>query len=661
MELKFVRVKNFRSVEDSGEFSLEHLTCLVGKNESGKTAILQAIAGLNPHPATPFSYDVERDYPKRFLARYKEDHPDQDALVITTKWLLSDSQLQQLRSEFGAKAVLGNTVTIGRRYNQKGPFWELPIDEEQAVAHLISQAGFSATEKSKLGAPKSAVELANKLKELASTNPKYKDLQDKINAYPNSSIKSRVRQFLEQSFPQFMYFSNYDRMNAVVHLPTLAQQASDGTLFQKEELRGDRLFWEFLEFSGVTLDDILSANTFESFNARLQAASNFLTDQILEYWSQNQDIEVRVSVAEGKSGDPPPFNKGAVGRARIYNILHKADTSFSERSAGFTWFFSFLIKFDRVKKEAKGKVFLLLDEPGLTLHGLAQADLLRYFSERLSPHHQIIYTTHSPFMVLHDNILASRIVEDLVSIDAKGRRSPTGTRVREDVLSADRESIFPLQAALGYSLTQTLFVGKHTILVEGPADILYLQALSAELGRRGRTSLDPNWVICPAGGIDKIHSFVSLFGGNKLDVVAFCDYSKRDRQKIESLKKGKMLKDGGLLTVADFVDQEEADVEDLFEPALFCTIINQAYSLTGKQTVDPSKLDAADKNTQRLVKKAEAYFRTLPTDVPEFDHFRPASWLISNPSVLHGDAQEITKTLDRAEQVITTINALRKK
>ena len=229
--------------------------------------------------------------------------------------------------------------------------------------------------------------------------------------------------------------------------------AENETLFSNEKLRGDRLFWEFLKFSSVTLDEIITASTFESLNAKLQAASNVLTDEILEYWTQNQDIEVRVNVAEGKPNDPAPFNSGSVGRARIYNQLHKANTSFSERSAGFAWFLSFLIKFDRVKKEGSKPVFLLLDEPGLTLHGTAQADLLRFFTEKLSPHHQIIYSTHSPFMVPVEDLMATRIVEDLVNVDERGRRTPTGTRIRSDVLSKDRDSVFPLQGALGYSLT----------------------------------------------------------------------------------------------------------------------------------------------------------------------------------------------------------------
>ncbi|WP_392711056.1 AAA family ATPase [Rhizobium ruizarguesonis] len=658
MELKSARVQNFRSVEDSGNFTLEHLTCLVGKNEAGKTAILQALAGLNPHPATPFAYELERDYPKRYLARYAERHGGDEAEVVSTIWNLDEREVEELKAEFGPNSLTADTtVTISKTYNSSGSFWQLPIDESKAILHLISQCGFSAPERSQVGSPRNSQELVAKLTELAA-NPKHKALLDVVSGYPRKTVLSKARQILERHFPQFMYFSNYDRMNAVVHLPTLNARADDKTLFAREDLRGDRLFWEFLEYSGVTLTDILSTTTFESFNAKLQAASNVLTEEILEYWTQNQDIEIRVGVNEGLPDDPAPFNTGAVGRARIYNTLHKADTSFSERSAGFTWFFSFLIKFDRVKKDAKGKVFLLLDEPGLTLHGLAQADLLRYFTEKLAPHHQIVYSTHSPFMVPHDNLMASRIVEDLVNVDTRGRRTPTGTIVREDVLKADKDSIFPLQGALGYSLTQSLFVGKHTILVEGPGDILYLQALSSELTKRGRTGLDAKWVMCPAGGIDKIQSFVSLFAGNSLDVIALSDYTKKDRNKLEALRNSEIIKKGGVLSIADFVDQEEADIEDLFDPEVFCRIVNGAYGLVGDQALNARKLSDADTDTERLVKKAEAHFRLLPDSVPVFNHFTPSQWLLQNADVLGEKDEATSRTLDRAENLIKTLNSL---
>jgi energy-coupling factor transporter ATP-binding protein EcfA2 len=62
MKLINAHVTNFRSVEDSGEFSVEQVTCLVGKNEAGKSAVLLALGALHPHPSTPLIFDKERDY-----------------------------------------------------------------------------------------------------------------------------------------------------------------------------------------------------------------------------------------------------------------------------------------------------------------------------------------------------------------------------------------------------------------------------------------------------------------------------------------------------------------------------------------------------------------------------------------------------------------------
>ena len=124
-----------------------------------------------------------------------------------------------------------------------------------------------------------------------------------------------------------------------------------------------------------------------------------------------------------RPGDDAPFNTGTVARARIYNSLHRVETPFSNRSAGFVWFFSFLVKFEQVKKDGT-PILLLLDEPGLTLHGKAQAELLRFFDEKLAPHHQIVYSTHSPFMVASDRILSARIVEDQVELKGKPPAKP---------------------------------------------------------------------------------------------------------------------------------------------------------------------------------------------------------------------------------------------
>jgi hypothetical protein len=100
---------------------------------------------------------------------------------------------------------------------------------------------------------------------------------------------------------------------------------------------------------------------------------------------------------------------------------------------------------------------LMLDEPGLVLHGTAQADLLNYIEEQLKPQHQVIYTTHSPFMVDPTRFDRVRIVEDK-SMDQPEALPPdqAGTKVYADVLEGTSGSLFPLQGALGYELSQTL-------------------------------------------------------------------------------------------------------------------------------------------------------------------------------------------------------------
>jgi hypothetical protein len=284
---------------------------------------------------------------------------------------------------------------------------------------------------------KNTSQLIEKLESLPTPTPVQQQLLQRLKGY--STFTARIQAILEASFPTFMYFSNYDRMDGAVLFEQL-QQFKVGGQLASEDYSGARLFLEFMEIAGVPLEDILNVPTFETFNAKLQGASNNITDQILEYWAQNPDLEVRVDVSTAKPGDKPPFNAETIGRARIYNQLHRVDTPFSERSAGFVWFFSFLVKFTQIKAEGK-PVVLLLDEPGLTLHGKAQDDLLRYFDEKLAPHHQIIYSTHSPFMVAPDKLMSARIVEDQVEMKGS-RRIAIGTKVGEDILSNDPDTLF---------------------------------------------------------------------------------------------------------------------------------------------------------------------------------------------------------------------------
>ena len=105
MKLQKIRVTNFRSVDDCEEFEVDPVTCLVGKNEAGKSAILLALAALNPNEATPVALDKERDYPRRRLIRYEQTHGEEDAVVIRTSWELDETELKMIAEEVGEGVV----------------------------------------------------------------------------------------------------------------------------------------------------------------------------------------------------------------------------------------------------------------------------------------------------------------------------------------------------------------------------------------------------------------------------------------------------------------------------------------------------------------------------------------------------------------------------
>ena len=271
-------------------------------------------------------------------------------------------------------------------------------------------------------------------------------------------------------------------------------------------------------------------------------------------------------LTEGKPQDAPPFNSGPIARARVENNLHRVSVPFSERSAGFIWFFSFLVKFAQIRK-SQGNVIILLDEPGLTLHGTAQRDLLRYFAEQLAPRHQLIYSTHSPFMVPLDDLASVRTVEDVVVRDARDRKVSKGTKIRADILTTDPQTNFPVFGAMGFEVTQGLIIAPDTLLVEGPSDILYLQAASAALKKRKRIFLDPRWAICPSGGIDKVLPFVRLFFGNKLNVAVLTDFDRGQKRKLDDLYKSALLDNDRITLATDIAGKEEADIEDFLSRA----------------------------------------------------------------------------------------------
>ncbi len=429
----------------------------------------------------------------------------------------------------------------------------------------------------------------------------------------------------------------------------MAERQANNTLFDS-----DRPMLGLIYLARLDLDELLNPDRTEELNNRLEGASNHLTKQVLKYWSQNKHLRVSFDVRPARPGDPEGMRDGTNLWGRVHDSIRYVSTRLGTRSKGFIWFFSFLAWFSQQKKK-NVPIILLLDEPGLFLHAMAQADLLNYIEAELAPHHQVVYTTHSPFMVDPDKFHRVRVVEDK-SIDSENElpEEEQGTKILREALEASQDSLFPLQGALGFDIAQSLFVGPNSLIVEGVSDLFYIQSMSRVLEEQGREGLSSDWTITPVGGSDKVPTFVALLSSQmKLKIVTLIDFSNSDKDKIENLYKKKLLKKKNVLTFADFTAMKESDIEDMFEEAFYLTLVNAEYAANLSAPITSSDI-AGPKD--RVVVRIEDFLKSNPMNGAGFSHYRPARYFTENESNLK--SQLSPDTLDRFENVFKALNTL---
>ena len=134
------------------------------------------------------------------------------------------------------------------------------------------------------------------------------------------------------------------------------------------------------------------------------------------------------------------------------------------------------------------------------------------------------------------------------------------------------------------------------------------------------------------------------------------DFERGQKRKLDDLHRAALLDEERIILATEIAGKDEADIEDFFHPALFVDLVNKTYALTGEHELTVEKLETADSGTTRLVKKAEAYFRLLPKEIPEFSHFDPSMYLLQNPKMLIGKGKPVQETLGRFEAAFERIS-----
>lgn len=646
------RVQNFKSTDDSSAVTIDpKVTVLVGQNEAGKTGFLQALEKARPI-RKGIAFDITEDYPRKCVNEYRRQHATNPASVVTLTFELDQAEVDAVNEAMGAPVFTGSQYSVTYKYGGTRTI-DIKTDEAPFVQAAVKKAKLPR-EVSKAATATGSVRKLIAHLEAADLNDEGTAFLQALKTQFADALKSTWANCVSYDVfhsqigeePKFLYFGDYQLLPGKVNLQSLNHRVANPAQLTEE----DQTVLRLLRMADVELKDVIAPGGYEEAKSRLEGLSNSITDQVFEFWRQNRELEVEFDIRPDASDPDAQFQQGPNLYIRIRNQRHRVTVPFSQRSKGFIWFFSFLVWFDSVRAEGvDAPIVLLLDEPGLSLHALAQADLLRYIDD-VATRHQVIYTTHSPFMVHGDRLQQVRLVEDRIG---------QGTVVTDNVMGSDPKTLFPLQAALGYTVAQNLFVSKRNLLVEGPADLVYLKHVSAQLEMARRTGLRDDITVVPVGGLDKVATFVALLGANGLELAVLHDLASKPDERLASMVQQKILRPTHLLNYGRFRGTDEveggaqaSDVEDLFTPAIYLDLFNGAYAkdLNGR-TVAEAELPLGDRIVERLTR----FLKTNNVNVRPsggFNHYLPASYLASTPRPL--DAA----TLDRFEALFRAVNAL---
>ena len=468
MKLLNVTIYKYKSFITSQSVKIEdRVTRLVGKNESGKTAFLEALSKYNyfDNKDPRFVFDKIQDYPRNELKDYEQDNKNNDHQVLICTFEINNELLKEIETSVGKNTFSQKTITISKGYNGSYIYHDIQINFDSFCSFFLDKFTIQTEVKGKLREAKTLIELYTLILgygDLVDVSTNLKKYMDSASEWKNDDyIKGYIiKNYINPSIPAFWYFDEYYSLPAQISLTKYKNKTIDASFMKEQYDISNALF----ALSGIDVDKLLKDSNHEAFIAELEATSNSITDKFLEYWSTNKNLEIVFEIQQ--QGSDKLLN------IRIKNTKHRVTLPLKNRSKGFIWFFSFLVWFSRIENQKN--VIILLDEPGLNLHAEAQNDLLRYIDEKLSPNYQVVYTTHSPFMVDSSKLHEVRTVYE--SNDMK-----TGSIISDALDEKDKATLFLLQAALGYDIAQNLYISQKNLLVEGVSDLVFLTLISEKI------------------------------------------------------------------------------------------------------------------------------------------------------------------------------------
>lgn len=621
MQLKSFCVKKFRSVDDSGEIETDGVTALIGINESGKSNLLLPLWKLRP--AKDGELKPTADYPRKSYNDFRsmKDKPvfieaifTPDSALALELAMLTHSSPEAFTEIRITKDYSENIVvsfpqaptlrTIERKRiepvlsaasSEINAITPLKLEEDaaaqmksavlKAVSQLPTTDHFTTNELSTLEAMLPVIEGAGKT---SAIGPRYSQLRASLVEFREElsrPLPNQVEEALNLAYdrmPSFVYYTNYGNLDSEIYLPHVIDNMERDDLGAKEQAKA-RTLKVLFEFVGLKPNEILElgrefkapigqkrdptdeeiAEIAEKKKERsilLQSASTKLTQEFRAWWKQG---EYRFRF----EADGDHF------RIWVSDDKRPEEIELEGRSTGLQWFLSFYLVFLVESRDAHAGAILLLDEPGTSLHPLAQKDLSIFF-EGLSASNQLIYTTHSPFLIDADRLDRARKV--YVGSDGTTKSTPD-LRAAEGDDKAQRASGYAVYAALGLTVAESLLLGCTTVVVEGTSDQMYLSAIKTLLIASGKITPSRELVFPPAGGAKGVKVVASILTGRDEALpMALFDSDAAGRTTAQQLTSSLYVDaKERVLEVGTFTGLDGSEIEDLIPSEVLLQVIDR--------------------------------------------------------------------------------------
>lgn len=506
MKLKSFKIKNYKSIQDTGDVQLcrGRISTLAGQNESGKSSLLEAVRDFEEHDFNEDSIPFGSEQSIQEIAcQFELENSDTDfwqsfenslseSLKITHEQVgdfLDISKLSKSIKEFEVSEFMDRNkktfeVSVSDNVCQ---IINASVLEKETTSEIQNEDGTTGTKTEK---------------------QKIVDLSDK---------NVEIADALLQNTPKIVLFNDFcDLLPDKFSIADLKSENKEAKGYAAVKNFEKLAKADFIKLYGM--DDLNRDSTEEKHNETISV-------DFTKVWKQRIHTDNKIKIAykfEKRDTEENSFVLFYVETKDKQKIKPRM------RSKGLIWFLSFWMEL--MASGTDNKLIILADEPGLYLHIRAQEDILAVFEELAEQGHQIIYSTHSPNLIETNHLERINLV---INDQTNGTIVESITTSKIDSKNK-QDALQPIANAIGFSVSNLALTNKKNVLLEGVSDYFYY------LGMRKILEKNSEYSLIPGIGVRKQNTLISFCLGYGLDWVAIFDddttRGKDSQKKYQEIK-----------------------------------------------------------------------------------------------------------------------------